>query len=44
MTLYGVLRHIQTYLARIIGTCPTCDTRFPRALLQRRLTIMTEHY
>jgi hypothetical protein len=29
MTLYGVLRHIQRYLARIIGTCPTCDTRFP---------------
>jgi hypothetical protein len=29
MTLYGALRHIQTYLARIIGTCPTCDTKFP---------------
>jgi hypothetical protein len=29
MTLYGVLRHIQEFLARIIGTCPTCDTVFP---------------
>jgi hypothetical protein len=29
MTLYGVLRHIQGFLARIIGTCPTCDTVFP---------------
>jgi hypothetical protein len=29
MTLYGALRHIRTYLARIIGTCPTCGTRFP---------------
>ena len=29
MTLYGVLRHIQELLARIIGTCPTCDTAFP---------------
>lgn len=29
MTLYGVLRHLQAFLARIIGTCPTCDSRFP---------------
>jgi hypothetical protein len=29
MTLYGVIRHIQAFLARIIGTCPTCETRFP---------------
>jgi hypothetical protein len=29
MTLYGVLRHIQEFLARIIGTCPTCYTVFP---------------
>lgn len=29
MTLYGVLRHIQTHLAHIIGTCPTCHTAFP---------------
>jgi hypothetical protein len=29
MTLYGVLRHIQHFLARIIGTCPTCNTTFP---------------
>jgi len=29
MTLYGVLRHIQRLLVRIIGTCPTCDTAFP---------------
>ena len=29
MTLYGVLRHLQAYLARFIRTCPTCDTRFP---------------
>ena len=29
MTLYGALQSIQTYLARIIGTCPTCNTRFP---------------
>jgi hypothetical protein len=29
MTLYEVLRFLQTYLARIIGACPTCDTRFP---------------
>ena len=29
MTLYGVLRHIQHLLPRIIGTCPTSDTVFP---------------
>jgi hypothetical protein len=29
MTLYGVIRHIQSFLARIIGTCPTCNTTFP---------------
>jgi hypothetical protein len=29
MTLYEVLQSLQTYLARIIGACPTCDTRFP---------------
>jgi hypothetical protein len=29
MTLYGVLRHLQAFLARIIGTCPTCDSQFP---------------
>lgn len=29
MTLYGVLRHIQRFLVRVIGTCPTCDTTFP---------------
>jgi hypothetical protein len=29
MTLYGVLRHLQAFLPRIIGTCPTCDTQFP---------------
>ena len=29
MTLYGVLRHIQIYLTRIIGTCPTCNAQFP---------------
>jgi hypothetical protein len=29
MTLYDVIRHIQTFLAHIIGTCPTCDTQFP---------------
>ncbi len=29
MTLYEVLGYLQTYLARIIGTCPTCNTRFP---------------
>jgi hypothetical protein len=28
MTLYEVLRFLQTYLARIIGACPTCETRF----------------
>lgn len=29
MTLYEVLRFLQVYLARIIGACPTCNTRFP---------------
>jgi hypothetical protein len=29
MTLYGVHRHIQEFPARIIGTCPTCNTVLP---------------
>jgi hypothetical protein len=29
MTLYAVLRRLQSLLARIIGTCPTCKTHFP---------------
>jgi len=34
MTLYEVLRHLQRYLARIIGACPTCNTRFPGQYLR----------
>jgi len=30
MTIYAVLRRQQELLARIIGTCPTCKTRFPQ--------------
>jgi hypothetical protein len=30
MTLYAVLRRLQHLLARLIGTCPTCRTRFPQ--------------
>jgi SRSO17 transposase len=29
MTLYAVLRELQTLLARLTGACPTCKTRFP---------------
>ncbi|GFJ77364.1 hypothetical protein Phou_015440 [Phytohabitans houttuyneae] len=29
MTLYAVLRRLQHLLAYLIGTCPTCRTRFP---------------
>ena len=29
MTLYEVLRHLQGYLARIVGACPACNTKFP---------------
>jgi len=29
MILYGVIRHVQAFLARIIGNCPTCDIQFP---------------
>jgi hypothetical protein len=32
MTLYAVLRRMQHLLARLIGTCPTCQTRFPQPL------------
>jgi hypothetical protein len=30
MTLYAVLRRLQRLLAYLIGTCPTCKTRFPQ--------------
>src|SRR5690348_14346039 len=30
MTLYAVLRRLQQLLAGLIGTCPTCKTRFPQ--------------
>ena len=30
MTLYAVLRRLQALLARLIGTCPTCQTHFPQ--------------
>jgi hypothetical protein len=30
MTLYAVLRRLQNLLAYLIGTCPTCGTRFPQ--------------
>jgi hypothetical protein len=30
MTLYGVLRRLQDLLVYLIGTCPTCRTRFPQ--------------
>jgi len=30
MTLYGVLRRMQHLLVYLIGTCPTCQTRFPQ--------------
>ena len=30
MTLYAVLRRLQTLLARLIGTCPACQRPFPR--------------
>ena len=37
MTLYAVLRRLQKLLAYLIGTCPTCGTRFPqRKPAQRR--------
>jgi hypothetical protein len=38
MTLYGVLRHLQEFLARIIGTCPTCPT------CPTCNTVFPEHY
>lgn len=45
LTLYAVLRDLQALLARLIGTCLTCKTRFPA---RRRppipTPIMTKHY
>jgi hypothetical protein len=32
MTLYAVLRRLQHLLARLIGTCPTCQTHFPQRI------------
>jgi SRSO17 transposase len=29
LTLYGLLRRLQTLLTRLAGACPTCHTRFP---------------
>jgi hypothetical protein len=34
MTLYGVLRRMQTLLVRLIGQCPTCKTQFPQGKLR----------
>jgi hypothetical protein len=37
MTLYAVLRRLQHLLAYLIGTCPTCQTRFPQRKRGHRL-------
>jgi len=36
MTLYAVLRRLQHLLAYLIGTCPTCKTRFPQRKRRHR--------